>query len=268
MLLKLDSMKSLSYFGITLLTVLMSVAISGCSKSDDNNGDPPIDLSSVIGRWKCTSSTDSWDGGSKTGYMINVILTIKEDGRYESTSKDMGLKGTWNLSNNTLTAISDKNRVFTATVSVNSTTLIIKGTTNDGYVFDYTFTKIDNQSLKGSWVGNMHVTIDLQEIELYDPITELTFLSDPLKDSSGEGYLVFSDNYSYSNSDCVVACIIEWSVDQEGIHVVCYDFAWEFLISDYSLIDNRFRGYLNFNGKYSTFELFKTETPIYRDLFL
>ena len=258
-------MKSLRIFGIALLTVLMGVAISACSKSDDNNGDPPTDLSSVIGRWKCTSSTDSWDGGSKTDYMINVILTVKEDGKYESTSKDMGLKGTWNLSYNRLTVISDKNRIFTATVSVNSTTLILKGTTNDGYAFNYTFTKIDNQSLKGSWVGNMHVTIDLQEIKIYDPITELTFLSDPLKDSNGEGYLVFSDRDS---SGYDAACKMKWSVDQEGIRVVCYDFALDFLISDYSLEDNRFRGYLNDNGKYSTFELFKTETPMYRDLFL
>lgn len=31
-------MKTLRFIGITLLTVLMSVAISSCSKSDDDNG--------------------------------------------------------------------------------------------------------------------------------------------------------------------------------------------------------------------------------------
>ena len=44
-------MKTLRLFGIALLTVLMSVAISSCSKSDDDNGGGGGSSASIEGTW-------------------------------------------------------------------------------------------------------------------------------------------------------------------------------------------------------------------------
>ncbi len=44
-------MKTLRLFGIALLTVLMSVAISSCSKSDDDNNGGGGSSASIVGTW-------------------------------------------------------------------------------------------------------------------------------------------------------------------------------------------------------------------------
>ena len=44
-------MKTIRLFGIALLTVLMSVAISSCSKSDDDNNGGGGSSASIEGTW-------------------------------------------------------------------------------------------------------------------------------------------------------------------------------------------------------------------------
>lgn len=55
-------MKTLRLFGIALLTVLMSVAISSCSKSDDDNNGSGGSSASIEGTWKEKSHIHyKWD---------------------------------------------------------------------------------------------------------------------------------------------------------------------------------------------------------------
>lgn len=130
-------MEKIKNFSVAILMAFVSVCFLACSKSSDD----PVDVASVVGSWVCIASTDSWDGGSTTGYMVDEVLTVKSDGTYQSTSSSMGLSGTWTLTGNSFSAKSSSGRIFNASVSVSSTTLQMNGSTNDGYKFNYTFKK-------------------------------------------------------------------------------------------------------------------------------
>ena len=55
-------MKTFRFIGVALLTVLMSVAISSCSKSDDDNNGGGGSSASIEGTWYTTSQTwYDWD---------------------------------------------------------------------------------------------------------------------------------------------------------------------------------------------------------------
>ena len=80
-------MKTLRFIGITLLTVLMSVAISSCSKSDDDNGGGDTSAS-IEGKWYLKS--EKWftdESRTKVSsettygdYANEIVWTFKKSG--------------------------------------------------------------------------------------------------------------------------------------------------------------------------------------------
>lgn len=68
-------MKTLRLFGIALLTVLMSVAISSCSKSDDDNNGGGDTSASIEGKWYLKS--EIWYG-MKNGQIDMSNITLNE----------------------------------------------------------------------------------------------------------------------------------------------------------------------------------------------
>lgn len=122
-----------------MIVSMLSVGLVSCG-SDSDNEKESIDVDNVIGIWICTASHDSWDGGSEEGYMVNKYLIVNSDGTYESSSKSMG-NGSYVISGNKLTAKTTSGRTITATVSINGNTLILNGSTDDGYKFNYTFVR-------------------------------------------------------------------------------------------------------------------------------
>ena len=81
-------MKTIRLFGITLLTVLMSVAISSCSKSDDDNNGGGDISASIEGTWYLKSekvfTDESWTTVSSEttygDYANERVWTFKKSG--------------------------------------------------------------------------------------------------------------------------------------------------------------------------------------------
>ena len=93
-------MKTIRLFGVTLLTVLMSVAISSCSKSDDDNDGGGGSSASIEGTWylksekwftdesrtKVSSETTYGDYANERVWTFkksgnDLILTLKHSGQ-------------------------------------------------------------------------------------------------------------------------------------------------------------------------------------------
>ena len=68
-------MKTLKIFGIALLTVLLSVSLSSCSKSDDDNGGNSY-KSLIIGKWKVSGESS----------LVATHVEYKKDGTFSYTS--------------------------------------------------------------------------------------------------------------------------------------------------------------------------------------
>lgn len=256
------------------IVVLMTCAVifQSCGSNDE---DELVDLSSVVGLWICTASTDTWEGGKATDSMIDQMLMVNADGTYYSSSETMGYEGKWRIAGNSLSATSS-GRIFNAIVTVNSTTLKMKGSTTDGYSFNYTFRRVSlddilnenqpqnpdgphvNPGLEGTWKGDMYISTSYYQRVYNATYTEITFVGDPYSLSSGEGYWV--DYYSNAPWD-YVACHIQWVADGSSIIIDFVEDGTQMIISDYQLKSNRFYGTLKDSGAYIDFELERTSTP-------
>ncbi len=124
---------------VVLVVAVTAMAFTSCS-SDDGDGDKNINVQEVVGTWTCTASTDSKDGVSTTGYMVNKSITISEDGKFTSTSSTIG-NGTWTLNGNQISAKNTYGYTFNATLIVNGSTMVWNGTSSSGYSFNYTWKK-------------------------------------------------------------------------------------------------------------------------------
>ena len=127
------------------MMALVMCGLAACSSSDDENGGQPVDLSKTVGTWVCTSSQDWWEtekgSGSATDAMKGVTLTIGSDGTYKSSSSSFGLSGLWSVSGSSFSAKSSSGRVISGTLSVSGSSMRLRGSTADGYSFDYSFEK-------------------------------------------------------------------------------------------------------------------------------
>lgn len=92
-------------------------------------------------------------------------------------------------------------------------------------------------TLEGTWKGNMYVNTYYNGNTYYATATEITFLRDPYRYSSGDGYWV--DYYSRAPWD-YVANHIRWTVNYGRIRVYFVEEGTELEIYDYRLNDNRF----------------------------
>lgn len=116
------------------------------------------------------------------------------------------------------------------------------------------------RTLEGTWKGNMYISSEWDG-RYYDATsTEITFLKDPSRYSSGSGYWV--DYYSNAPWD-YVANHIEWSVDYGSIYVRFIEEGTSLKIRDYHLNRDRFTGYINDHGNDVKFELYNVSRPYY-----
>ena len=73
-------MKTLRLFGIALLTVLMSVAISSCSKSDDDNNGSGGSSASIEGTWiEKRNISYEWDYSKNSPDMSTGVARTPND---------------------------------------------------------------------------------------------------------------------------------------------------------------------------------------------
>ena len=71
-------MKTIRFWGIALLAVLLNVTLFGCSKSDDDNGESSASVDGAIeGTWYMKSET--WYNWDKTENRPGSVITINND---------------------------------------------------------------------------------------------------------------------------------------------------------------------------------------------
>lgn len=115
-------------------------------------------------------------------------------------------------------------------------------------------------TLEGTWKGNMYISSSWNGRDYDATYSEITFLKDPCKFSSGQGYWV--DYYSDAPWD-YVANHIDWRVDFGTIYVYFREEGTSLRISDYRLNDNRFRGTIYDGDLTVDFSLYNTSRPYY-----
>ena len=135
-------MKTNKFWSILVMLVVSVTAMvfTSCSSDDDGDGSNGFNAQEVFGTWTCTASTDKMDGQTITGYMVGKTITIKEDGKFTSTSSSIG-NGTWVLDGNQITATNTSGDTFCITLVVSGNTMKWNGTSSQGVSFNYTWKK-------------------------------------------------------------------------------------------------------------------------------
>ena len=113
-------------------------------------------------------------------------------------------------------------------------------------------------TLEGTWQGNMYVKSNYGGHTYYATKTEVTFLRDVYRYSSGDGYWV--DYYSNAPWD-YVANHITWDVDRGNIYIYFIEERTEFVIRNYRLNNNRFEGSLWDRDQRVDFSLYHVSSP-------
>ncbi len=113
-------------------------------------------------------------------------------------------------------------------------------------------------TLEGTWRGDMRIWSDYRGYAYYATYTEITFLRDPGRWSSGAGYWV--DYYSGAPWD-YVANHIEWTVVNGEIRIYFREDDNYLYIRDYRLSNNRFYGTLYDAGQRVDFTLDHISSP-------
>lgn len=113
------------------------VLLTSCSKDDDETS---IDIASVYGTWECTSSKDYSSRGNYNDIEKGVIITINENGTFNSDGSTIG-NGNWTINGNKFNAINNFGDSFNASLSVSSNKMTWKGSSSNGWNFTYVWTK-------------------------------------------------------------------------------------------------------------------------------
>ena len=113
-------------------------------------------------------------------------------------------------------------------------------------------------TLEGTWQGNMRIKSSYSGRTYYATRTEVTFLRDVYRYSSGNGYWV--DYYSNAPWD-YVANHISWKVDCGDILIYFVEEDTEFVIRNYRLNNDRFEGTLWDNDQRVDFSLYHVASP-------
>ena len=115
-------MKQLKNWSILMLMVMAMPLMVACG-SDGDSGPSGDELKSkAIGTWMCTQSTDEAMGQT-------------------STASTFGLKGSYTVNGNKITAKSENGATFVVTVTINGNTMNWNGTASNGTTFHYVFTR-------------------------------------------------------------------------------------------------------------------------------
>jgi len=133
----------------------------------------------------------------------------------------------------------------------------------------FTFTSCDEDeyiadTLWGVWEGDMYAYYDYNGYRYQSSKSVLAFDHDPYSYASGSGYWI--DYYSNAPYD-YYASRITWTVQNQVIKIWSIEEDKDYYISDYSLNDGAFHGYID-SGDFSgpiEFHLYKTASPDWSD---
>lgn len=131
------------------------------------------------------------------------------------------------------------------------------------------FTSCDDDNpisytLEGTWSGNMYQEY-MWEGTVYRPTySEVTFLRDPYAYSSGDGYWVDYFESWIPWRDKVIYNHITWTVNRERIYLHLIEDDIDFVIADYWLTDDHFKGeLLGSDGSIGKFNLYYVSSPMW-----
>lgn len=131
----------------------------------------------------------------------------------------------------------------------------------------FTFTSCEEDgeiayTLEGTWKGDMYIQSIYNGVTYNASYSEICFLRNPYKYSSGDGYWV--DYYSRAPWD-YVANHITWNVTNGIIYVHLVEDNCSYYIYDYSLNDDYFTGKFYDGGSYISFSMYHTSSPNWED---
>lgn len=133
-----------------MLAMLTMSLVMSCGDDDKGgSGKTPTGddlVKKATGTWICTESIDKKNGKTYDGLMVGNQLTINDDYTYWSTSQDFGLRGTYTVEGNKITATSDTGKTFVITVSVVANKMTWTGTSANNVTFNYTFQRVSQNS--------------------------------------------------------------------------------------------------------------------------
>lgn len=132
-------MKKINFLSIlTLMTVAMlSVVFTSC----DGEYSALITSGDFVGTWEITQSTNYLESGTNEGTLVGKTVTFSDNGLYSSNSSSL-YYGYYRVAANELTMNSSRGLTLKAKVyNKRSTSMVLKGSTNKGYTFSYTFKK-------------------------------------------------------------------------------------------------------------------------------
>ena len=95
----------------------------------------------LVGIWKCTSSTSTYKGNTYTDVLKGETLTINSDGTFTSTTSYIGKSGTWSQKDNTLYVSSNDGGNIVLDFTLSASKLDVRGSNDSGETFNCTFTK-------------------------------------------------------------------------------------------------------------------------------
>ena len=122
-------------------------------------------------------------------------------------------------------------------------------------------------TLEGTWEGNMYASAEYDG-RVYDASrTEVCFVGDPYRYSSGTGYWVDYYRDYYWGDYNYLASHIEWEVRNRTIYIYFVEDHQTVEIYDYSLSDNYFTGYIYFGNARHRFSLRHVSSPNWNDYY-
>ncbi len=114
-------------------------------------------------------------------------------------------------------------------------------------------------TLEGTWRGNMYVSSTYNGYTYDATYTELSFVQDPYKYSSGTGYWI--DHYASGAPWTYVANHTEWKVRNGVIRIHLLEEDTYVEIADYRLNDSHFDGSIHYGDTRVDFEMTHVSSP-------
>lgn len=123
-------------------------------------------------------------------------------------------------------------------------------------------------SLEGTWEGDMYISSMLDGVTYDATYSEISFMQDPYKYSSGTGYWIdYYDNAGWSYQYDYVANHIEWQVRNGVIQIYFVEDNYYMDISDYSIRGDHFYGTIIDGDNIVDFDLIHTSSPNWGDYY-
>lgn len=114
-------------------------------------------------------------------------------------------------------------------------------------------------TLEGTWEGDMYICTTYGGRDYDASYSEIEFLKDPFHYTSGSGY--WYDEYSNAPWDYFCSRF-DWQVQNGIIYITLIDdYDMTLTIRDYRINDDRFEGYIDYDGGSKRFSLTHTSSP-------